>query len=173
MTAHIISLPPPETHRHPHTPTNNRCIATRPHQPPLRTSPHQVVLRRSLTLPNVVLSEKNATNLQVRRVASHQVRNAARCVLSLSLSEHAPLSHHPLRLPHSDESRFMEESLTFLYFSNAFLGGLSDTAAAHAAGTVMVALSPDSRSIIWCPGSYSILFHFMHTLGHTTRSSLA
>jgi hypothetical protein len=51
-----------------------------------------------------------------RRVASHQVRNAARCVLSLSLPEHAPLSRHHLRLPHSDESRSMEASLTFSLF---------------------------------------------------------
>lgn len=109
MTAYIISLPP-------HTPINSRCIATPPHRPPPRTSPHQVEPRRSLTLPNVVLSEKNATNLQVRRVASHQVRNAARCVLSLSLSEHAPLSHHHLRLPHSDESRFMEGVSNFSSF---------------------------------------------------------
>ena len=58
------------------------------------------------------------------------------------LRERVPLSHNHLRLPHSDISRSMEAHLTFLYFSNTFLGGLSNTAAAHAAGTVMVARSP-------------------------------
>ena len=109
-TAHIILPSPPEIHPHHRTRTTNsyRCTATRPHRPPPRTSPHQVELRRPLTLPNVVLCERSATSLLVRRVVSHRVRNAARCVLSLTPPERAPLSHHHLRLPHSDESRSME-----------------------------------------------------------------
>ena len=106
---HIIWQSPPETHRHrTHTSTSNRCIATRPHQPPLRTSLRQVELHRSLTPANVVLCEKSAMSLPVRRVGIHRVRNAARCVLSLTSPERAPLSHHHLRLPHSDESRSMD-----------------------------------------------------------------
>lgn len=85
--------------------TSNRCIATPPHRRPPRTSPRRAEHRRSLTLPNAGLCEKNATSLQVRPAESRRIRNADRWVLSLAP---VPCSHHPNRPPHSDESRSVE-----------------------------------------------------------------
>lgn len=98
-TAHI-TWQLQETHHHPHTHTHtsNRSIATRPHRRPPRTSRRQAEHLQLPTLPNVGLCEKSATSLRARLAESRPVRNADRCVLSLSLLRSAcrsPINSSP------------------------------------------------------------------------------